>query len=155
MLRTQHIVMLVFLLAATACDGPQGPPGPEGVAGVSGPEGETGIPGPEGGGGIPGPQGEAGPPGPGTRLVLSDMLDAAGTGGVDLPGAAGTIDDPPAVSCYVSLDGSVWFVVGGSPSINVLQCVLETGAANNVRVSIRTSQPQTYSGKDYRIVVVY
>ena len=82
-------------------------------------------------------------------------LDVAGSASIELPDAAGTIADPPLIACYVSLDGLVWHVVGAGPSFAIIQCLLEAGAAGNVRVLIRSSQPGTYGGKDYQIVVVY
>ena len=100
-------------------------------------------------------EGPVGPQGSGTRLVLSGILDTTGAADVLLPNEAGTIDDPPLVACYVSLDGVEWFVIGAGPSFQVIQCLLVAGDSNNVRVLIRSSQPATYGGKQYRIVVVY
>jgi hypothetical protein len=58
-----------------------------------------------------GPMGPAGSPGPGTRLVLNGTVDQFGEAVIDLPAEAGTIDSPPAVTCYLSEIGQEWFIV--------------------------------------------
>lgn len=114
-----------------ACEGPTGPRGPIG------------------------PTGETGPPGPGSRVVLSDVLDdSANATIVQLPQAAGDMDDPPLVACYV-FDVDSWFVIGGPPGFKILQCMLRPGPNGNVQVEIRTSKPEMYGSAPFRVVAVY
>ena len=58
-----------------------------------------------------GPMGPAGAPGPGTRLVLNGTTDQFGEAEIALPAEAGTIDSPPAVSCYLSQTGAEWLII--------------------------------------------
>jgi hypothetical protein len=80
--------IIVLLLAATlaACKGPAGPAGPAGPTGAPGQAGPVGPRGPSGS----------------TRLTFDGQADANGFVGYYLPAEAGTIADPPSVSCYVS-----------------------------------------------------
>lgn len=81
-------------LGVGACDGPVGPPGPEG------------------------------PPGQGTTLSFVGVLDEFGWGEVLLPAEAGTIDDPPQLSCYVAEDDWYWYVIN-TDLTNEIYCLLE------------------------------
>jgi Collagen triple helix repeat (20 copies) len=74
-------VALAGLLLA-ACEGPQGPSGPQGQAGpqgVAGPIGPKGDPGPAG---PPGPKGDAGPAGPPGAQAGTTMRVVTGKGSV-------------------------------------------------------------------------
>jgi hypothetical protein len=75
----RRLALLLLPLSFAACEGPAGPTGPAG------------------------PQGE---PGPGTRTVLTATVSASGSASVTLPAAAGTLADPPGLTCYVTQPGS-------------------------------------------------
>ncbi len=94
--RIARVLALAFLLplAALACDGPVGPPGP------------------------PGPPGEV------NRFTYMDILDETGWGEVLLPAEAGTIDDPPHLTCYIADDVWYWYVIN-TDFENEIFCVLE------------------------------
>lgn len=110
----------------SACEGPMGPEGPQGLPGTQG------------------------PPGPGTRIVLEGQLDERGTGSLSLPPQAGTLGDPPAITCFVagSTSSLAWLAVSGSST---------TGSwgiswnGTNLVVGITGSMPFWY----YRVVVIY
>ena len=135
--KSRLVVLLACLLTMIGCDGPVGLPGP---VGTSGPQGEQGI---------------DGAAGSGTRLVARGVLDVSGSATLDLPPELGTISDPPLVGCYVSPDGSEWFVIGAGPTIAHLQCLLKAGEDGNVQILIRSSQPESFGGKGYLVVAVY
>ena len=125
-------------IALLGCRGEQGPTGPRGAEGAKGPEG---------------PAGEAGP---GTRVVLTGTIAAAGSVIVQLPVDAGTIEQPPAVACYVGSTSSpnVWLVVASAPSTSGLpSCGLTASSrtARPISAAIINAQP----GSPFAIVVVY
>lgn len=99
-----RLLVAALLVSASACEGPIGPEGPMGPAGTNGANGANGAQGPQG------------PAGPGTRLVYSGPLDGTGAGRVHLPAAAGTLNNPPSVSCYISDSdsSSVWLLMSTS-----------------------------------------
>ena len=131
-LLTAPTLVLLLSIALAACEGSEGPTGPAGPAG---------------------PTGEAGP---GTRIVLSGTINV-GTQDTALvvqdqalPPEAGTLADPPAVTCWLSFDGMGWF-----------QELL--GISDPVHCALVASENQTsltvlflgLNGWLYRIVVVY
>lgn len=81
----KRLVIIALLVCLGGCEGPTGPEGPMGPQGV---------------------------PGPGTRFVATTVVDATGGATIDLPTAAGTIGNPPLVTCYIadSLNGP-WLIV--------------------------------------------
>ena len=85
-------LFLLLSLSLAACAGSEGPTGPSG------------------------PTGPAGEAGPGTRIVLSGTINVAEAPDSvlvlvqqALPPEAGTLADLPAVTCFLSLDGNIWF----------------------------------------------
>ena len=109
-----------------------------------------------------GPMGPAGAPGPGTRLVLNGTTDDVGEAEVALPAEAGTMDSPPAVTCYLSGTGIAWIVVGfdtdsdtdvesGTDVSYITACILDQDTAGNLLVAI-VGAPV---GWLFRVVVVY
>jgi hypothetical protein len=70
-------------------------------------------------GGSEGATGPQGPAGPGTYKFYTAAITSSGSGGVQLPAAAGTSpDSPPVVTCYITNDVSsgTWLVVAEQPS---------------------------------------
>ncbi len=109
MSRATAALMLVCALTLGACQGIEGPMGPAGPEGPGGPGG-TGPAGPQG---AQGPAGPAGPNGGANRLVLTGVLDADGRGARILPVEAGSMTQPPLLSCYVRDEGqNTWFATG-------------------------------------------
>jgi hypothetical protein len=58
--------------------------------------------------GSAGPAGPEGPSGPGTRVTVTGTLDAEGFAGHTLPAEAGDANDPPSITCWISVDGILW-----------------------------------------------
>lgn len=85
--------LMCLILFSTLCAGC------EGAAGATGPTGPTGP---------------AGTPGPGTRVVLSATVASNGTATVTLPAAAGTMQNPPALTCYIGPQGATSYLVVGT-----------------------------------------
>jgi hypothetical protein len=87
----KFVAIMLSVLLAAGCGGETGPTGPQG------------------------PQGDTGPPGPaGTAMVMvTGTLDAGGGAVVHLPAVAGTIDNPPLVTCYLAefATDQVWLVM--------------------------------------------
>lgn len=134
-----RILLLPLLLLLVACEGPTGP---------AGPTGGTGAP------GATGAQGPAGPPGI-TRLVFERDIPTPGTlvrFDIPLPAAAGTIQAPPVVACYILNTEGVLFVM---PAHIEGECVLSgrPDGTLNIRVGIGSSQNRGYVG--FRVVVIY
>jgi hypothetical protein len=109
-----------------------------------------------------GPMGPAGAPGPGTRIVLNGTTDVNGEAVVDLPAEAGTIESPPAVTCYMSGTGQAWVIVGfdtdsdtdvesGTDNNFLTACLLDEGTSGNLIV-VLLGVP---TGWFFRVVVVY
>lgn len=86
------LTALILTAALAGCTGDTGSVGPQGPAGPTGPTGEQG------------PQGERSAPHIVTATVGSD-----GTATAALPG--GTIETPPAITCYVREPGDPGWVV--------------------------------------------
>lgn len=80
----------IILLLTVACEGPAGPMGP---AGQEGPEGD---------------------PGPGTLVVRSAIVASDGSAAVALPAAAGSLSNPPALTCYLSETSAGPFLIIGT-----------------------------------------
>ena len=124
-LPTVPTLFLLLSLSLAACAGAEGPTGPSG------------------------PTGPAGEAGPGTRIVLSGTINFPEvadsvllTFGEPLPPEAGSLNDLPVMTYWISLDGVVWFndVCDFVESEDrTFLIVLVTGA----------------NGWQYRIVVVY
>ena len=89
-------LMLCALLTA-GCQGDAGPTGPQGPQGAIGPQG---------------PQGPQGPAGT-AMIMMTGTLDATGAAFVHLPALAGTISNPPLVTCYIAqfANSQVWLVM--------------------------------------------
>jgi hypothetical protein len=109
-----------------------------------------------------GPMGPAGTPGPGTRIVLNGTTDANGEAVVDLPAEAGTIESPPAITCYLSGTGQAWIIVGfdtdsdtdvasGTDNNFLTACLIDEGTTGNLIVVI-VGAP---TGWFFRVVAVY
>jgi len=141
--RRSILSSLMTVLLLTACAGPEGPTGP------SGPPGATGTQGPTGPTGSTGAQGSAGP---GTRLTFNGITDSNGFYQVNLPSAAGSMSNLPAVTCYFALalpsrnpDPNGWHV-----SMNPTLCGV--GSVNNQLVAFIYLGPVRWPAK---IVVIY
>ena len=130
---TAPALVLLLSVALAACEGSEGPTGP---AGSAGPTGESG---------------------PGTRLVLSGTINVAEAPDTvlviqdqALPPEAGTVANPPAVTCWLSSDGLLWFQ-------NLLNI------SDPFHCALVASEDQTslivlffgVNGWQYRVVVVY
>ena len=122
--RTGPIGRILFLSLvlelASACEGPTGPEGP------------------------PGKPGE---PGVVSRLVFEGELDAVGSVSITLPPEAGTITNPPIVTCYVAY-GTVGWVVVGAGGIGLWVLI---DRVTHLEVAI--SQGPSFAR--YKVIVVY
>lgn len=106
-----------------------------------------------------GPEGPPGPGGPGTRIVVDGVTDEFGEGLLSLPSEAGTLNSPPAVTCYLSGDGGVWLIVAldttdGNPDGDeplFTSCLLGEGLDGNLVVAV-FGAPADWL---FRVVVVY
>jgi hypothetical protein len=109
-----------------------------------------------------GPMGPPGAPGPGTRIVLNGTTDSTGEAVVDLPTEAGTLDSPPAITCYLSGTGDAWLIIGfdtdtdtdveaGTNGSFLTACILDRNTAGNLIVAI-VGAPVDWL---FRVVVVY
>lgn len=122
-----RIFVPIIAALLLACEGPVGPAGPTGAQGAQGAPG------------VSGPQGPPGQAGSGTRLWLPGTTDFAGSVNLFLPAAAGTINNPPVMTCYRAArndDGSPspqWIVVGGigTAQTGVGRCGLASQSQNN------------------------
>ena len=126
--RTTWTFLVVLCALLSSCEGPLGPEGPQGASG---------------------PQGRTGDPGPGTRLVFSGTLNSSGAVVVVLPAAAGTLNDPPVISCYISDSGSTWLIIATDVGANIACGFSASGGAISVVI---VGAPPLWL---YRIVVVY
>lgn len=121
-LRSAVAVALVF--GAVACEGPVGPEGPRG---------------PEG------------PAGPGTRMTFTGQLDDIGDATVNLPAEAGTLDEPPSVTCYIADVPDGTYLAIASDGSSAPSCGFgETGSGTLAAIIV--GGPANWY---YRIVVVY
>jgi hypothetical protein len=109
-----------------------------------------------------GPMGPAGAPGPGTRLVLNGTVDQSGEAEIILPVEAGTIDSPPAVTCYLSESGQEWIIVSldsdsdtdvetGTDFFGISACLLGQSTGGSLSV-VLIGVPPTWL---FRVVVIY
>jgi len=120
-------LVLLLALALGACEGPTGPEGP------AGPEGE---------------------PGPGTRVVFSGTTDANGLAIHELPAAAGTLANPPAITCWVSIsEDNTYFTQYPCDLVVTQSGTLVVGFV--LATVDEEGEPIPFPGIQYRIVVVY
>jgi len=109
-----------------------------------------------------GPMGPPGAPGPGTRIVVNGTTDSTGEAVVDLPAEAGTMESPPAITCYLSGTGDAWLIIGfdtdtdtdveaGTDGNYLTACILDQGTAGNLIVAI-VGAPAAWL---FRVVAVY
>lgn len=125
------LLTALLVTTLTACEGPAGPIGPAGPAGPAGPQGPTGPQGPQGTpgqtgpAGPVGPQGPQGPSGPGTKVAYSGSVGINGTlVSQPFPAAAGTLSNPPSLTCYIGASPDGPFLVVGTESYNGISCGL-------------------------------
>ena len=107
--------------------------------------------------------GPAGAPGPGTRLVLNGTTDQFGEAQIDLPAEAGTVDSPPAVTCYIAEPaGQDWYIISfdsdsdtdvdtSTDFFGVSACVLTQVTGGSLSVII-LGVPSAWL---FRVVVIY
>lgn len=106
--------------------------------------------------------GPAGAPGPGTRLVLNGTVDQFGEAEITLPAEAGTLDSPPAVTCYLSETGQEWIIVSldsdsdtdvetGTDFFGVSACLLGQSTGGSLSV-VLVGVPSAWL---FRVVVIY
>ena len=130
--------LLAAVALLMACEGPEGPAGPTGPSGTSGASGASGSQGPQG------------PAGPGTRLVYDGVTFAGGGTLQPLPTAAGSINDPPVVTCYVTEDNLYWFILAQDGTNGGWSCGIEADGAGIAVLILGIP-----AGWAYRIVVIY
>ena len=118
--------LLLLLVLLIGCTGEIGPTGPQGA------------------------QGNQGPAGPGTRLTFAGQLNIIGTAVVLLPAEAGTIQDPPAVTCYISDRQAGPYVILAWDASTGERCQIQQNLAGNLEVGL-VSVAFWY----YRVVVIY
>jgi hypothetical protein len=97
-----------------------------------------------------GPQGPRGAPGEATRISYIGVLDEFGWAEVLLPPEAGTIDDPPLLSCYVADDDWYWYVINTDLE-NRIYCLLEEDRGRLYAVL----DAEHLAGWWYSFVIVY
>ncbi|HVH12677.1 MAG TPA: hypothetical protein VM759_06485 [Longimicrobium sp.] len=102
----------------------------------------------EGEAGPMGPAGPVGPGGPGTRVVLTTVVSSNGTASVALPAAAGTLANPPGLTCYTGT-GTALLVVG--TDLDGPLCGLVQSASGGLTANLDGAVP----GWTARFVVVY
>ena len=118
--------LLLLLVLLIGCTGDIGPTGPQGA------------------------QGNQGPAGPGTRLTFSGQLNFLGFAVVLLPTEVGTIQDPPAVTCYISDRQAGPYVILASETTSAERCQIQQNLAGRLEVGL-VAAPFLY----YRVVVIY
>ncbi len=128
----RRFALLATVAILMACEGPAGPTGP------------TGLP------GFDGSQGPQGPAGPGTRLVLDGVTFAGGGTIHPLPLVAGSITNPPGVTCYVTEDNSYWAILAQDGANGGWSCGIEAEGAGIAVLILGVP-----AGWAYRIVVIY
>ena len=119
----QLATLLVLALGLAGCEGPAGPVGPAGPAGQ---------------------------PGPGTRITLNAVVSASGVASADLPAEAGSLQDPPALTCYLGEPGSTVFLVVGLDTYSEISCGLGQDA-----MGLYAGMVGAPPGWTARFVVVY
>lgn len=106
--------------------------------------------------------GPAGAPGPGTRLVLNGTVDPFGEAEIALPSEAGTLESPPAITCYLSGTGQAWIIVGfdtdsdtdvesGTDNNFLTACLIDEDTSGNLIVVVVGAPTDWF----FRVVVVY
>lgn len=96
-----------------------------------------------------GPQGD---PGPGTRLTFAGQTDDDGNATVALPEEAGTLSNPPAVTCYIGpLDYARFEIVGGPNAPTGTACRLFQPEGRPLYVELSNAPSRWF----YKIVVVW
>lgn len=143
-----RLVVPLLALALLACEGPAGPAGP------AGPQGQQGVPGATG---ATGPQGPAGPTGPGTRVWIPGTTTINGDASFLLPTAAGTINNPPVITCYrAAADNGFpapqWISISGFTNLG--RCGL-AGLNNNPNGPLRAWMDGLPANWPVGVVVVY
>ncbi|CAA9311546.1 MAG: hypothetical protein AVDCRST_MAG68-1255 [uncultured Gemmatimonadetes bacterium] len=126
------IALSLSLLSLAGCKGdvgPMGPAGPQGPAGPTGPQGPQGV---------------------GTRQVFSGTINSSGQGFATLPSAAGTLQSPPALSCYIAEPGSTVFLSVSTDTYSEIFCGF--GQNGPSLAAIVVGAPP---GWQYRFVVIY
>ncbi len=119
----KHVVVLSLMLALAACEGSVGPTGPQGPVGASG---------------------------PGLRTVGTTIIALDGTARIQLPASFGTMDNPPAISCFIAREqGGPWLVVATDLSSG-LSCGI--GASGGSLVVVLVSGPPFWF---FRVVAVF
>jgi len=98
MKRSIRTLALAAALLTAACKGDAGPMGPSGAQGPPGPTG---------------PGGPTGPAGPGTRVVLTSVVNSSGAAAANLPAAAASGTNLPAMSCYLNQPGTTSYLLIG------------------------------------------
>jgi hypothetical protein len=119
-------LLIALSLAITACAGKDGP------AGLTGPQGI---------------------PGPGTHLMLTAPIGASGGASVALPPAAGTLSNPPALTCYVTSPGSTaLLLVASTESSYYPYCGLVQSSSGSGLAAVMSGATQ---GSTALFVIVY
>ncbi len=120
------VALGLSLLTSMACKGDVGPMGPAGPAG---------------------PQG---PAGPGTRVVFTGVTSSSGGGSALLPPAAGTLANPPGLSCYIGQQGgTALLLVGVETGAGVVCGLVQSTSGLN---AVLNGAPAAWR---YMFVVVY
>lgn len=121
--QARTLTMVAALGILGACKGPEGPVGP------TGPKGD---------------------PGPGTRVTFAGQVTSQGEATVQLPAEAGTVSEPPAISCYISSSSAGAYLLVWTDTFSGVSCGLVAGASG-LRAAIVGAPAFWY----YRIAVVY
>lgn len=124
MRRSFSLAAMLLVLLTLACEGPTGPEGP------------------------PGPEGE---PGPGTHIAFVGQFNSSGSAVVQLPAEAGTISNPPVVTCYVSDNPNGPFLIIATDTGSGVICALGETSSGTLRVAIVDAPAFWY----YIVSVVY
>jgi hypothetical protein len=103
-MRRHSILVGLLTLGLVACEGPTGPAG------------------------SPGATGPQGPPGPGTRVVLNAVVASDGSASAALPAAAGSLADPPSLTCYLNQPGTTVFLLVGTDLDGPVCALVQQGA---------------------------
>ena len=119
----KHVAVLALLLTVAACEGSVGPMGPQGPVGASG---------------------------PGMRTVGTTLIALDGTARIQLPVGFGTMDNPPAISCFIAqVQSGPWLVVATDLSTG-LSCGI--GASGGSLVVVLVGGPPFWF---FRVVAVF
>ncbi len=117
------------------------------VAGVvAGCKGDVGPMGP------PGPPGPPGPAGPGNTMSRTGQLNTNGGAVWVLPSEAGSVSDPPALSCYLSDSANGPYLLVSTDTFSGISCGLVQSGS---QLSAVLSAGRAFAGWYYRFVIVY